>query len=223
MNKLTKHQLQHIEQFLIEHYRLFYIDIRAEVLDHIAADIEAELFNSKTYEEAFVSVIAKWDPLLKPAKSIFRGIPHFIAKQWVKERFNRGGKACLFGILTTLLFASLFHRFVDLDENFLIGLGILGIIFISCGIVYLRNYSLVKKAPLYTAAGTFLRIEFKRLVLIQSTFVVMALLSQLKVIPNGDWFFYTYVLLGCVTLFYMIHWRMDYQKEKLYQIKWKAV
>lgn len=223
MTKLTPYQVQHIEQFLLEHYRLYYIDIRTEVVDHIASDIEGEMMTNKSYEEAFVLVIAKWDALLKPAKGFFRGIPLFIAKQWMKERFNRGGKACLFGILTTLLFAGLFHRFVDLDENFLIGLGILGTLFVSCGIVYLSNYSLVKKTPLYTATAAFLRTEFKRLGLMQSTFIAMALLSQIKLIPRGDWFFYTYILIACVMLFYMIHWRIDYQKEKLYQIKWKAI
>lgn len=68
MNKLTTYQLKHIDQFLIEHYRLYYIDIRAEVVDHIATDIEVELNNDKSYEEAFVCVISKWDELLKPAK-----------------------------------------------------------------------------------------------------------------------------------------------------------
>lgn len=223
MQTITPHQLQHIDQFLLEHYRLYYIDLRAEVVDHMATDIEAELQVNKNYEEAFVLVIAKWDALLKPAKGFFRGIPYFVAQQWIKERFKRGGQACLFGVLTTLLFAGLFYDIVDLDEDFFLGLGVLALLFISCGTMYLMNFSLIQNTPLHTATGTFLRIEFKRLGMIQSTFIIIGGLSRLRLLPNGDWYFYTYLLMGISTLFYLIQWRMDYKKERLYQIKWQML
>lgn len=223
MEALTSHQLQHIDQFLIEHYRLYYIDLRAEVVDHIASDIEVELQNEKSYEEAFILVFSKWDALLKPAKGFFRGIPQFVATQWWKERMIRGGKALLFGVLTTLLYGGGFHQLMDSDQGHWLGLGFFALLFLSGVVVYIRNFSLVKKTALHTATGSFLRIEFKRLGLVQSTFAVMALLSQLKLMPKGDWFIYNYILMGSIALFYMVHWHMDYQKEKLYQIKWKTV
>lgn len=37
MTALNQQQLQHIESFLIEHYKLYYIDIRVEIIDHIAS------------------------------------------------------------------------------------------------------------------------------------------------------------------------------------------
>lgn len=221
METLTPHQLQHIDQFLLEHYRLYYIDLRAEVVDHIATDIEVALHSGKNYEEAFVLVIAKWDELLKPAKGFFSGIPYFVAQQWKKERFKRGGRACLFGVLTTLLFAGLFHGIVALGEDYVLGLGILGLLFISCAIMFLRNFSLVQNTPLHTATGTFLRVEFKRLGMIQSFIIIIGGVSRFRLMPSGDWYFYMYLLMGISMLFYMIQWRMDYHKEKVYQIKWQ--
>ncbi|MBB1150954.1 hypothetical protein H4K35_12675 [Myroides sp. NP-2] len=223
MQTLTPHQLQHIDQFLLEHYRLYYMDIRAEVVDHIAADIEKELHNAKRYDEAFVLVIAKWDELLKPASFFFRGIPKFIAQQWNKERLRRGAKACFFGALTTLGIGSFFYRFIDLDADIVWGLGTLLALYISIGIFYIFNRSLMKDIPLYTATGAFLRVEFKRLGWVQSIFVMLPLLTQMKFIASGDWFFYFYIFIGLVMLFYMIHWRIDYKKEKIYQIKWQLL
>lgn len=223
MQTLTSHQLQHINQFLIEQYRLYYIDLQAEVMDHIATDIEVELQQGKSYEEAFVLVFAKWDALLKPAKGFFRGIPRFVANQWTKERLKRGAKACLFGALTTLLVGSLFYRWINMEEDIVCGLGTLLALYVGMGILYVNNRSLVKEVPLHTATGTFLRVEFKRLGWVQSIFVIMPLLSQLKFISGGELFFYTYLFIGLVMLFYMIQWRIDYQKEKVYQIKWKTI
>lgn len=223
MQTLTSNQLQHINQFLIEQYRLYYIDLQAEVADHIASDIEVELQSGKSYEEAFVLVFSKWDALLKPAKGFFRGIPRFVANQWIKERLKRGAKACLFGVLTTLLLGGVFFRGIDLDEDILWGIGTLLALYLSLGIFYWLNRSLVKEVPLHTATGTFLRVEFKRLGWIQSVFVIMPLLGQMKLIPQGELIFYSYLFLGFVMLCYMIHWRIDYQKEKLYQIKWKTL
>ena len=223
MKKLTSHQLQHIDEFLIEHYRLYYIDIRAEVVDHIATAVEVELHSGKSYEEAFILVIAKWDVLLKPSSFFFRGIPKFIAQQWNKERLKREGKACLLGALTTLGIGSFFYRFVDLDADILWGLGMLLVVYISIAILYVFNRSLMKNIPLHTATGTFLRVEFKRLGWVQSTFVIMPLLTQMKFISRGEWFFYFYIFIGLVMLFYMMHWRIDYQKEQVYQVKWKSI
>ena len=222
MKNITQPQLQHIDQFLMEHYRLYYIDIRAEVVDHMANDIEEQL-QDKTYEEAFVHVIAKWDATLKPSKFFFRGIPRFIAQQWTKERIKRGAKACLLGALTTLIIASFFSRFIDLDTAFPLGLGTLLILYVGIGILYIINRSLVREIPLHTATGTFLRVEFKRLGWVQSVFIIMPLLGQMKFISVGELFVYTYFLIGFVMLFYLVQWRMDYQKEQLYQIKWKSV
>lgn len=221
MTRLTTSQIQHIDQFLMEHYRLYYIDIRAEVLDHMANDIEEQM-QDKTYEEAFVHVIAKWDATLKPSKFFFRGIPKFIAQQWTKERIKRGSKACLFGALTTLVIASFFFRFIDLDTDMLWGLGALLSLYLGIGILYIINRGLVKEIPLYTATGTFLRVEFKRLGWVQSVFIIMPLLGQMKLISIVELFLYIYLFIGFVMLFYMVHWRLDYQKEKLYQIKWKS-
>lgn len=223
MQILTSNQLQHISQFLIEQYRLYYIDLQAEVADHIASDIEVELQSGKSYEEAFVLVFSKWDALLKPAKGFFRGIPRFVANQWIKDRLKRGAKACLFGVLTTLLLGGVFFRWIDVDEDILWGIGTLLALYVSLGIFYWFNRNLVKEVPLHTATGTFLRVEFKRLGWVQSVFVIMPLLGQMKLIPQGELIFYSYLFLGFVMLFYLIHWRIDYQKEKLYQIKWKTL
>lgn len=223
MKTVTQEQLQHIDQFLLEHYRLYYIDIRAEVLDHMAADIEVERHNGKSYEEAFVLVMAKWDALLKPSSFFFRGIPKFIAQRWSKERLRRGAKASGLGALVTIGIGSFFYRFVDLDADILWGLGTLLAVYMGIGILYIFNRNLMKNIQLHTATGTFLRVEFKRLGWVQSIFVIMPLFSQMKFIPSGDWFFYTYFFVGLVMLFYMLHWRIDYQKEQLYQVKWKSI
>lgn len=223
MKKLTSHQLQHIDEFLIKYYRLYYFDIRAEVVDHMAMDIEAELHSEMSYEEAFVLVMAKWDALLKPSSFFFRGIPKFIAQQWSKERLKRGAKACLFGALATLGIGSFFYRFMDLDADIAWGLGLLLAVYIGIGILYVFNRRLMKDIPMHTATGAFLRVEFKRLGWVQSIFIVMPLLTQMKFISRGEWFFYFYLFIGFVMLFYMIHWRIDYQREQVCQVKWKSI
>ena len=222
MNTLTANQLQHIDQFLLEHYRLYYIDLRAEVVDHIATSIESEIHSGKGYEEAFVVVIAQWNDLLQPSSFFFRGIPKFIAKQWTKARLNRGLKAMGFGVITTVLLASFFFRFLDLDVDTAWGIGLLLSLYAGIGILYLYNHRLVKNVPLHTATGTFLRIEFKRLGWVQSVFVIMPLLRMVTQ-SIEEWFVFTYFFVGFIMLFYMIHWKMDYQKETLDQIKWKNI
>lgn len=223
MQTLTPHQLQHIDQFLLEHYRLYYIDLRAEVVDHMATDIEVELHKGKCYEEAFVLVIAKWDALLKPSSFFFRGIPKFIAQRWTKERLRRGAKASGLGALATVGIGSFFYRFIDLDADILWVLGTLLALYIGIGILYICNRGLMKDIPLHTATGTFLRVEFKQLGWVQSIFVIMPLLNQMKFIPRADGVFAFYFFIGSLMLFYMIHWRIDYQKEQLYQVKWKSI
>lgn len=69
--KLTKEQIQLINQKLISK-GVVYEDVKLELLDHIALDIEIIMVDKEvSFETAFKDVFRKWKSQLKPFKSWF--------------------------------------------------------------------------------------------------------------------------------------------------------
>lgn len=67
--KLTAEQIAQIEETLIIN-GLIYEDIKLEVTDHIASEIEEKIYNeTSSFEVAFTEVFNKWKPELKPSFS----------------------------------------------------------------------------------------------------------------------------------------------------------
>lgn len=86
MKRLNLEQIKQIENFLIEYYHIKYEDIRDEVLDHIASEIEDKMTNGMVYEAAFKQTFNKWNKELTPHLWIrYNNVPRFIAKKWYKR------------------------------------------------------------------------------------------------------------------------------------------
>lgn len=82
MNKLALEQIQDLEKRLLVKYDLKYEAMRNELLDHIACEIEEQMDEGETYDEATILTFRKWNiKLLSNKKGFYKGIPHFIVNQ----------------------------------------------------------------------------------------------------------------------------------------------
>ncbi|WP_060874425.1 hypothetical protein [Myroides odoratus] len=104
MIKLTPLQIKSIEERLLQKYELKYEEFRAELLDHIACDVEELMEEGEPYEEAIILVFRKWNvKLLSNTKGFYKGIPHFILDQlkatYRKIEIKLLGFALLFSLI----------------------------------------------------------------------------------------------------------------------------
>lgn len=104
MIKLTSLQIKSIEERLLQKYELKYEEFRAELLDHIACDVEELMEEGEPYEEAIILVFRKWNvKLLSNTKGFYKGIPHFILDQlkatYRKIEIKLLGFALLFSLI----------------------------------------------------------------------------------------------------------------------------
>ncbi len=86
MIKLTTEQIQCIEERLLKKYNLKYTEIRNEILDHIACEVEELMQKGELFEEAFILTFREWNAkLISEKKGVYKGIPQLIVKQLDKE------------------------------------------------------------------------------------------------------------------------------------------
>lgn len=223
MQKLEPIHIHHIEQFLVDQYHLYFIDIRAEVVDHIASEIEHDIVLGKTYEEAFIDVIAKWDTSLHLSKFFYKGIPFFIAKQWIKDRLKLLVESILFGVLSLIGIMTLFDLFAVEDNSAKFFYKTFLIAGAGCVLaMHIINYKLVQKTPCKTARGQFLRLEVKRSVLI-NLIIVGNGISVLNKMLSFEYIFQLYAFYVLILLFNKIRWYLQYKQAKILEIKWLAV
>lgn len=144
MNRLTSDQIQAIQERLHLKYELKYEEIRDELVDHIACEIEEMMHVGETYEEAFTLVFRKWNVrLIADKKGAYMGIPHFIVYQLNKEYSKAGIKS---GVLTVFFTFLLFLSTSYFDLNSLLLLNILffvsaiGMLIIQRGLRSLGDY-----------------------------------------------------------------------------------
>ena len=99
--KLTNQQLTIIEETLILN-GVVYDDIKLELIDHIASEIEAEIINdSKSFEIILKEVLEKWKPELQPS---FSGLIGFTNPRIMTVKCHKIVKRQLF---TVIIFSSL--------------------------------------------------------------------------------------------------------------------
>lgn len=85
--KLTTEQIQIIETALNEKCNFKdFDDVRIELVDHIATEIEQELeTNVYSFEQAFVKVMTRWNPLILPKSwSWYDNVPYIVCQLWKK-------------------------------------------------------------------------------------------------------------------------------------------
>lgn len=99
--KITNQQLTIIEETLILN-GVVYDDIKLELIDHIASEIEAETINdSKSFEIILKEVLEKWKPELQPS---FSGLIGFTNPRIMTVKCHKIVKRQLF---TVIIFSSL--------------------------------------------------------------------------------------------------------------------
>src|SRR5690606_163862 len=83
--KLSAEQIDFIETALIEKCNFKdFDDVRIELVDHIATEIEQELeTNTNSFEQAFVKVMTRWNPMILPRTwSRYENVPFMVSKLW---------------------------------------------------------------------------------------------------------------------------------------------
>ena len=95
--KLTNQQIAQIEETLVLN-GLRYDDIKLEVTDHIASEIEEKISNEKSsFEVVFKEVLEKWKPELKPS---FSGLIGFTNPRIMTDKCHKIVKRQLFTVIT---------------------------------------------------------------------------------------------------------------------------
>jgi hypothetical protein len=95
--KLTNQQIAQIEETLILN-GLIYEDIKLEITDHIASEIEEKISNKKSsFEVVFKEVLEKWKPELQPS---FSGLIGFTNPRIMTVKCHKIVKRQLFTAIT---------------------------------------------------------------------------------------------------------------------------
>lgn len=95
--KLTTQQIAQIEETLVLN-GLKYYDIKLEVTDHIASEIEEKLCDEKSsFEVVFDEVLEKWKPELQPS---FSGLIGFTNPKIMTVKCHKIVKRQLFTVIT---------------------------------------------------------------------------------------------------------------------------
>jgi hypothetical protein len=110
--KLTTQQIVKIEETLVLK-GLIYDDIKLEVTDHIASEIEAEMEEKEiSFETAFKQAFENWKEQLKPSSSFWVGLinsaPGIVMKRWKSTTIRQQLLSLLIGILPTIVLIGLF-------------------------------------------------------------------------------------------------------------------
>lgn len=112
--ELTTEQIQQIDNYL-DNKGLNYIDIRTEVFDHIASDIERQMDESINFEKALNLNIKKWNKDLKPTSSWLIGFNYSRPKIVIKK----AKKEVLYLSLFVFFSAILFGFTIDIKASFI--------------------------------------------------------------------------------------------------------
>ena len=85
MKQLTNQELLVIDKALTEicSFKNFE-DVKLEVLDHIALEIEAEMHQNATdFKTAFIKIMTQWNPLILSRNwSRYENVPYIVCKLW---------------------------------------------------------------------------------------------------------------------------------------------
>jgi hypothetical protein len=111
--KLTTEQIAKIEETLVLN-GLIYDDIKLEVTDHIASEIEAETEEKEiSFETAFKKAFEKWRVQLQPSSSFWVGLiysaPGIVMKRWKSTTIRQQLLSLFIATLPTMVLIGLFN------------------------------------------------------------------------------------------------------------------
>lgn len=139
---LSKEQIKFISDYL-DKCEVNQIDVKLEVLDHIASQVEELIANEDfTFEEALKKVMKRWYPLFKDEKSFHIGLIYSFPKIVMNKLERRIKKTYLYLFMLFIFLALIFfffntdflkneslNLFLDYINNF-IGVCVLTILFL---------------------------------------------------------------------------------------------
>lgn len=106
--KLTTDQINYIDYVLKKQYTFEnFEDLRTELLDHIASDVELEMQNNNmSFDKALPNVLHKWeDEITCDRDSYYNRVPIIVAKLWKKLDWKYN--ICILPLTAILVFGSL--------------------------------------------------------------------------------------------------------------------
>ena len=127
--QLITDQINHIDYVLRNDYSFEYFDdLRVELLDHIASDVEALMeTNSISFEEALPVVLYKWnDEISWDRNSKYNRVPKMVSKLWKKLDWKYN--YCIIPLTAILCFGSIPYRKEEWMTYAMYVVGLVGII-----------------------------------------------------------------------------------------------
>lgn len=167
--KLTKEQIQLINQKLISK-GVVYEDVKLELIDHIASDIEDHIEREDSnFEDVLPVVFKNWKKSLKPSNSPFwLGIvldgPKEVVDKWVSYSKQKSFFALTYSMFFSILLTTFFHvnhqdKVISVVNDSIRGMFFLNILFTILGIF------LIWKSKIKTTFGhMFIRQSFLALI-----------------------------------------------------------
>lgn len=114
--KLTKQQIEIIDRTLVLN-GMVYDDVKLELIDHIATDIENQLEHQKSnFEAALKKSFENWSDQLHLAKSFWvntkKAVPRMLLDKWILESKKKLIKGSIIAIVLTVLITNI-ERIAD--------------------------------------------------------------------------------------------------------------
>lgn len=138
---MTEKQIQDIERYL-DYHELKQVDLRYEVLDHIAESIEAAMEEGVSYVGALNQQREKWNPELDNYSSLWLGLAFSGPKMMIKKCVQMIKNIYLFALLSGVLISGILFfilkllpldalgNILDIFINILFGTLFLGTLFL---------------------------------------------------------------------------------------------
>lgn len=106
--KLSAEQIEYVDYVLSKHYSFEnFNDLRIELLDHIASDVELEMQNNNmSFDNALPNVLHKWNnEITCDRDSYYNRVPIIVAKLWKKLDWKYN--ICILPLTAILVFGSM--------------------------------------------------------------------------------------------------------------------
>lgn len=110
--KLTQEQIAYIEGFL-NRMELTQIDLRNEVLDHMASTLEDHMGKGFSFEDGFAKVSEEWYPELQNHQSYWLGVIHSGPKLMIDKSVRIIKKVYLKSAISAGIVAVFFYSFMQ--------------------------------------------------------------------------------------------------------------
>ncbi|MFV8345515.1 hypothetical protein [Flavobacterium sp. ZB4P13] len=155
--KLSREEIQIIERTLLDK-GVFYEDVKLELIDHIASDIENQLENNKSnFEKAFQTVFNKWDGLLETTSSSFwLGMLFQAPKVVVDKLVSYSKRQAVIVLILALVFGILLATIIsDIQQEkffYTLNLGLTGVFFLMV-LATIVSLFLIWKSKVKTTYG----------------------------------------------------------------------